>query len=345
MRILHGPQNISGMAYSLAKAQRDLGFDAEAVTVWNPVYQFESDRWLDETATAPRPVDPRLFEHEELGQYDVYHFYFGLGYTGADLKEFPKLKARGKRLFMYFCGCDLRDSKKTLQTYEFSVCQDCWPQACSPNRARAMEMCSKYADGVFVSTVDLLDEWPEAIWLPQPVKVSELRKLAKEVRRKKLGRRFTRAYPMLVAHAPSDSMKKGTAYLEKAVEAMRADGLHIKLNIIEGAAHNDVIRACAKADCAVDQLTAGVYGSFSVEMMAIDVPVISYLRSSWIDRFPEQPPIINANPETIEATLRNVYSGNIDTKSASQRAQKYALQYHDAQKVAEKALEAYGIKS
>lgn len=345
MRVLHGPQNISGMAYALAKAQRDIGLGAEAVTVWNPVFRFASDRWLDATGAAPNPVDPKTFMEDEFETYDVYHFYFGLGYTGPDLKEFARLKRLGKRIYMYFCGCDLRDSKKTLQTYRFSVCQECWPQACSPNRAKAMEMCRKYADGVFVSTVDLMDSWPDAIWLPQPVDVMDLQGLACTVRRKKLGRSFTKTNPLLIAHAPSDPKKKGTEYIERAIEAMQADGLHVKLKVISGTSHPEAIRASAKADVAVDQLLAGVYGSYSVEMMAIGTPVIAYLRESWLDRFPERPPLISADPETIEARLREVYSGQIDLATVVEKSRQFMERYHDSEQVARRAIETYESKS
>jgi hypothetical protein len=342
MRILHGPQNISGMAYSLAVAQRQFGVDAEAVTQWSPVYNYASDRWLDATGEAPHPVDPDEFRKAEYLSYDVYHFYFGLGYGSPDLSEFRKLKAKNKKIYMYYCGCDLRDSKQVLQTYEFSVCQDCWPQACSPNRADSMKACRQYADGVFVSTVDLLDEWPEAIWLPQPVNFAYLQQVVEDEPVKALPKRFTKRRALRIAHAPSDPMKKGTRYLERAVAALTAEGLNIELVIVSGEAHENALRKCAGADIVVDQLMAGVYGSFAVEMMAIGKPVIAFMRDSWLGRFPEPPPIISATPDSIAEVIRDVYRGKHDLAAHSSEGRAFVLKFHDSVEVARKALEAYG---
>jgi hypothetical protein len=74
MRIFHGPQNIGGMAGVLARAQRELGYDAEAICF--PTGRFEFDRdelvepggrardleWMARTIFARQP------------KFDVYHF-------------------------------------------------------------------------------------------------------------------------------------------------------------------------------------------------------------------------------------------------------------------------------
>ena len=344
-KILHGPNNISGMPYLLASAQRDAGFDSESVTRWQPVFRYESDRWLDPSGSSTRPVHPRSFIKNELYDYDVYHFYFGQGYFGDYLKEFPKLKKKGKKIFMTFCGCDIRDSKFTMQTYNFSVCKECWPTACSKNRIHALEFCKKYASGIFVSTVDLIDFIPEAIWLPQPVSETVIQHadLYEAQTAQNLTREFSHQHPLRVIHAPSDPGKKGTRYIIDAVRNLRELDYPIVLDLVTNASHEEVIDRARIADVAIDQLMAGAYGSFSVEMMAMGIPTVCYLRESWNSRYSEIPPLLSCAPDEIESLLADIVAQKFDLPSISEAGTAYVKEFHAANKVARAALDAYSL--
>ena len=344
-KILHGPNNISGMAFLMAAAQRSAGFDAESVTRWQPVFQYESDRWLDPTGASARPVNPRAFNKNELFEYDVYHFYFGQGYYGEYLKELPKLKKTGKKIFMTFCGCDIRDSKATMQSYNFSVCKECWPTACSKNRIHALEFCKKYASGVFVSTVDLMDFYPDATWLPQPVSDEVILNADRNESQNtsKLEREFSHEQPLRIVHAPSDPGKKGTRYITKAVSKLRQIGYPVELDLVTNASNEEVMIRAAKADIAIDQLMAGAYGSFSVEMMAMGIPTICFLRESWNSRYPEPPPILSAEPDKIEGLVADLVAQKFDLPKLSKAGLSYVKKYHTAEKVAQIAIETYQI--
>jgi len=80
----------------------------------------------------------------------------------------------GRRVFFHFCGCDIRDSKHVIATYDYSACKTCWPQLCSPNRPRALDIARRFADGVFVSTPDLLEFMPGSTLLPQPIELGRV---------------------------------------------------------------------------------------------------------------------------------------------------------------------------
>jgi len=115
--------------------------------------------------------------------------------------------------------------------------------------------------------------------------------------------------PVTVVHAPNHRAIKGTAHLVAAIETLRAEGLDVRLEIIEGEPNAEVRRALTRADILVDQLLIG-YGLFAVEGMATGLPVIS--RMGWM---PEpvashpsmlESPIVDADQSTISDRLREL---------------------------------------
>lgn len=335
MRIFHGPNNISGSAGVLARAQRGLGHDAEAVCFDTGTYRFTADRLM-------QPKGLRLIRAlpAEGLTFDVFHFYFGQSLAGSSLYDVKWLRRIGKKVYFYFCGCDIRDSKAVVAAYQFSACKECWPMACSSNRKLALQA-ARESDGIFVSTPDLLEFVPGATWLPQPIELSAFDKLADKIPVQNRHTKNTTTPIVRVAHAPSSRMLKGTTYLEKAIERIRVENKNAELILIEGKSHIEAMGLCLGADVAVDQLLIGAYGQFAVEMMALGKPVICYIRDDLRSLYPKELPIISANPETIEAVLRELARFPDRWDAIGQRGRAYVERYHGADVVAQIALDHY----
>lgn len=118
-----------------------------------------------------------------------------------------------------------------------------------------------------------------------------------------------RSGPATVLHAPNHRALKGTEHVLRAVEALRGEGLDVRLELIEGRPNAEVRSALARADVLVDQLLVG-YGLFAVEGMASGLPVVS--RTGWM---PEEVaataamrelPIVDADAETVTDVLREL---------------------------------------
>ncbi|OZI72188.1 glycosyltransferase [Bordetella genomosp. 12] len=335
MKIFHGPNNVAGAAGVLAKAQRELGFDAEAVCYGTGTYGYKADRYLkhsfrDRLATA----------FKEGLTHDVFHFYFGQSLTGDKLFDVPWLRRLNKKIFFYFCGCDLRDAKSTIRNYQFSACKVCWPAACSANRDLALAT-AQDSDGVFVSTPDLLEFVDRAVWLPQPLDMERFDTLRQSLAQCPIpdlqGRKLR------VVHGPSSRILKGTRYLEEAIAQLQAKGRNIELVLVENMSHADAMQLCLNADIVVDQLLIGAYGQFSVEMMALGKPVICYIRDDLRPHYPADLPIVSATPENIGQVVDDLSAAPQSWADIGAAGMAYVRNYHDAQAVARIALRQYGI--
>ncbi len=344
MKVFHGIQNIGGMAGVLARAQRDLGVDAISYCLPTGPYHYESDRVLQPGSLSSRTIETCRFVLRNCLDIQVFHFYFGESLSGARLTDVRWLKALGKKVFFNFCGCDIRDSKATIAKYEISACRECWPMACSANRKSALATASRYADGIFVSTPDLLEFAPDSSWLPQPVDLQAIA-AARDERAATEPAGENQHDKFIVAHGPSNRLIKGTRHLQNAVDELKNQGLPIELVLIEDIPHHEALTRYVRADLVVDQLLVGSYGLFAVEMMALAKPVVCFLRDDLVDLYPPELPIINAHPGNIAHVLRNAYENRQHLHLIGERGTRYAEAIHDSHIVARRTIDAYGPAS
>jgi glycosyltransferase involved in cell wall biosynthesis len=341
MKIFHGPQNIGGMAGVLAAAQRELGHDAWAYCYPVPSFKYGADRVVTATTRPGRVLEwMQFFLWEEHG-FDCFHFYFGESLSGPYLWDVPWLKRLGKRVFFYFCGCDIRDSKHVVATYEYSACKHCWPMLCSANRVKARHMALEYADGVFVSTPDLLEFVPGATFLPQPIDIAGFDELCASQGSSRSPGQPGVDRPVRLVHAPSNRQIKGTPLIIEAVERLQRRGLNIDLVMVEHKSHAEALALCAAGDLAIDQVRVGAYGQYAVEMMALGKPTVCYIRDDLRQFYPPDCPIISASPATLEAVLGEWVTHPAWWPAAGAAGRTYVKHLHDKRVVARRCLEAY----
>jgi glycosyltransferase involved in cell wall biosynthesis len=338
MRIVHAPQTISGMAGVMAKAQRELGADAQSYSFSSGVFQYASDHQLSRLGPLARQVQTLWLAAKFSLTFDVFHLYFGESLLGPSLADVPWLRRLGKKVFFYFCGCDVRDTKKTIASHEFSACHECWPMHCSANRKEAQRVAREHADGVFVSTPDLLEFVESAQLLPQPIDLERFNSLRSKLLVSTVPRTNDR---VRIVHAPTNRLIKGTRYIEKAVEQLAADGLDIELVLVEGRPYEEALQIYNEADIGVDQLLIGAYGQFSIEMMALGKPVVCFIRDELRKYYPPSLPIISATPKDLIEVLREEVKGREKWTAIGDAGRAYIEQVHDAQRVAATALAAY----
>jgi hypothetical protein len=331
MKIIHGPQNIGGMAGVLSSAQRSLGYQAISQCYSSVIFKFQ----YDELYNRNNVID----YISTLWNYDVFQFYFGESFLGQNLNDIPLLKKLGKKLYFYFCGCDVRDSKITIQKYKYSACKECWPMLCSPNQKKAINYALKYADGIFVSTPDLLEFIPTAELLLQPLDLNTLNLLThSEV----LSGTHYLNEKIIIAHAPTNNNIKGSKYITQVIETLIAENYPIEFVLIQNKPHAEALKICNQADIIIDQLLVGSYGQFSIEMMALGKPVICYIRDDLIFHYPNDLPIINANPETLYDVLKSlILSDKTTLSSIGNKGKEYVSKHHDSKIIANKMIQFY----
>lgn len=330
MKILHGPQNIGGMAGVLAKAQRECGVDAFSYCLPTGHFRYVADRTRQHLGTLRQALPFYI-----LGgfRYDAFLFYFGTSYAGGGLYDVSILKRLGKKIYFYFCGCDIRNSKVTICQHEYSACKWCWPMLCSANRKRALDVARRYANTIFVSTPDLIEFIPESVLLPQPIDMDFFGRVRDEVKASPRNMP-TDSDQIVIAHAPSNKSIKGSKYLVNAVQELREAGFAIELVLIEGKSYAETIRICSQADLIVDQLLIGSYGQFAVEMMALGKPVICYIRDDLWNYYPPGLPIVSATPNNISEVLCKLIQMRTEWDELGNRGIRYVEQNHDSVAVA-----------
>lgn len=337
MKVYHGPQNIGGMAGVLASAQRDLGVLSTSYCYTTGNFRYKVDR---EIALYRNPIKRSwamlMLLIKAILSYDVFQFYFGESMTGSWLLEPPVLKKLGKKVYFYFCGCDIRDSKRTIETYRYSACNACWPMACSANRKKALLTAAAYADGIFVSTPDLLEFVPNSILLPQPIDLKAFRSIKSAIVNEKASE-----HTIKIAHAPSNRKMKGTQYVEEAISALQELGYPVQLLLVENLSYEEALKKCAHADIVIDQLLIGAYGQYAVEMMALGKPVVCYLREDLIQHYHSDLPIINANPENIIQVLKDLIDRKSDWDTIGRHGITYVENHHDSHVIARKLIDIY----
>jgi glycosyltransferase involved in cell wall biosynthesis len=266
-----------------------------------------------------------------MHRYDVVHFNFGRTILPTQLRmlDLPLLRRTGVVIAVTFQGDDARRGDvarahaggASLPT----TLPHLYPATMDAERRARVERFARYADLVYYLNPDLSYGLPaRAQFLPYAH--VDPRTLAPTARP-------TRDVPVVV-HAPTDREVKGTRYVLKAVDRLRADGLDVELELVEGVLHEEAIRTYAHASLAVDQLLAGWYGGFAVEAMALGVPVVTYLRRDDLGVLPpamrEALPLIEATPDTLTDVLRTWLGTRREELTAvGRRSRKYIERWHD----------------
>jgi hypothetical protein len=326
-RILHGPLNVAGSASLIARAQRAIGLDATSICVPSGPYGYQPDYVLGQRDS----MRVRRFLFVEALKFDIFHFYFDSSFMGHSLAELGVLKALGKTLYFTFLGCDVRDCETNLRTRALTACSECAPRACSPNSKNLIKAARDLCARAFVTTPDLLEFVPGAEYLPHAVDTAAISPSPRTG--------DTTAFRVL--HAPTDRGIKGTRHVKAAIEALQAEGRAIELVLVEKIPQSELFSVAASCDLVVDQIMAGVYGTFGAEMMAAGLPVIAHMRDDIRAAYGADCPVIDATPATIADVLRRAMDGGLDLPARRQAGRTYADARHSSIALARRLAAVY----
>lgn len=325
--ILHGPENIAGYAEILAGAQRSAGLNAVSVCYTSQEVGPHQHRF------GARGFTLRDILAKIATDVDVLHLYFGRSFTGDDLADAHLARRLGKPVFMTLVGCDVRDSKRIFSRGEPTMCTNCWPQGCSISRQATLELLDTLQTPALVTTPDLALEVKRSIWLPIPIHIAFWQESGQVLR--------PQNRPLRVLHAPTDQGKKGTIYVSQAIERLVSQGCQIELVLAQNVTQDELRALALTCDIAVDQVMAGVYGTFGVEMMALGLPVIARISPTLRAAYPDDLPILNAGPDTLAQVLLECLNGKHDLQKIGHAGAAYASRVHDAHVVAAKLSALY----
>jgi glycosyltransferase involved in cell wall biosynthesis len=360
MRILHGPVNVGNQPWILSRAERRLGASSDLVTRSDTWLKYPADLVLSADSARPMEIAARSVAYglRKQWRYDVLHFYFGQTFlspgfplsknavldeilnrlTTIDLRVARLL---GKKLFMTLQGCDVRLAGEGNKRNDWTMCA---PQHCEmyqrcldvldDRRRYLMNKVLPLFDRVFYLNPELGHVVPNGQFLPYAN--VEIEKFATALP-------SSHGKPRIV-HAPSAGRIKGTPMILKALQQLRSR-YDFDLVVVEKKTHEEALELYRSADLAIDQVLAGWYGGFAVEMMAMGKPVACYIRESDMTFIPEamkrELPVFKINPGNLVEDIAAILDRRPEWKARGQEARRYVERWHNPELVAEAMLRAY----
>ena len=318
VRILHTPTNVGNHPFSLSRAERELGFESDVVDfIPARAFAYRADRIYD---LGGRPVWVHAarrggFLLEALRRYDVFHYNWGqplvpVRVAGRAFNELALVKRLGKTVLVTFQGSDVR------------------PRPGDRYQAPSAAAMLRHSDRAFYLNPDLAPHVPGARFVPYAsVDVRAVEPVPPPD-----------GAEVVVAHAPSNRAVKGTEHVLAAIDALRADGVPVRLDLIEGVPHTDALARLSAADLLVDQLLLGWYGGVAVEAMARARPVIAAIDEAR-NPFGDRLPIVRATPDTLADRLRELVADRDARRRAGEASRAFALAEHDPRAIARSILD------
>lgn len=333
-RILHAPGDVGGQAYGLSRGERALGLTSDVAVLTAGPYGYGADIRLDLTDLPTWQVIRRRagFVRHALARYDVIHLNFGHPIVALRrgpfiLSELPLLKRAGKTVIVTFQGCDVRPQAACACTSPMCAEQD-------PKRLPNARHMLRYADRVYHLNPDLRRWLPGSRFLPyasvDPHAIVPSRPPARD--------------QLVVAHGPTNREVKGTEHVIAAVDALRGDGIAVRLDLVEGVAHHEALERFAAADVIVDQLRLGWYGALAVEGMALGRPVLAAIaeHDPADNPFGTELPIVPTAPERLRDDLRALLGDRERRERLGVQGRAFVERHHDPRAIARIVLDDLG---
>lgn len=279
-----GPEEIATMVKNIADA---LPGSHTAVLSANRFYDFRYDSTVSGDGGGAFSVIRRLVAAPWLlgklaRQAEGFIYVGATGFlveTGDQREyEFAFLTRRGIRIVCYFTGNDIRSPRlmlamqgetgeENLATYLSQVNPVFATDAYDNTKRRIAEVAQKHAHVIFNSRVDQLSYLtvptePFRYFYPDDASFTSLDKFAEVTR-------------LVIVHAPSSPVIKGTQIVRAAVRRLRDLGYAFDYVELIERPHSEVLAELSRAHIALNEFYAFVPGVFGVEAMAAGCALVT----------------------------------------------------------------------
>lgn len=327
-----GPANSAGQAWAWAKALERTTPEVTTcvVAVVQEPYDYgrdvavEADVFARDVAWQRRMADTALgtWTHAllEAGR-PVLGTLHGQDFTG----DAAAFRGVGVRVGLVLHGSEIRDPRRHAAEQRWSPFRD--PDdlltVTLQRRRDALAPLVRAFDGpVLVATPDLLDDVPDAVWLPLAVEpgsfVADRPVLVDDV--------------PLVLHAPSRQALKGTEAVESALLPLAERGV-IRYERVEGVPPSRMREVLAAADVVVDQLPIGSYGVLACEAMAAGRVVVGRVdertRGRVLAATGLEVPVVDADPDTLADVVLGLLADRDAARERAAEGARFVAEVHD----------------
>jgi glycosyltransferase involved in cell wall biosynthesis len=322
-----------------SRAMRQAGFPSETFTTQPYAINDRGDwdRVLDEElAWCPGPLRAHVAFLSALLQYDIFFIPFTgffIGQTPIARLQHWFFRLAGKKVVVMPFGGDAyvyRRIRSTATTHALLMSYPA-PARRQDEIAADVDYWVRWGDCVIPGYMgpDGFGRWD--VLIPSPLFLD----LAAWTRSRAYSSADGRQGEVVIVHAPNHRGFKGTEFVIDAVETLRAEGLKVRLVLLEKVKNSEVRRVLLEeADVLVEQLVFLGHGLNGVEGMASGVATISNLDDGaymllfrrWA--YFEECPIVSASPETIYQVLRCLVTEPELRAAVGAASRAYAEKYH-----------------
>lgn len=334
-RILVAPANYAGQGNAWARAITSHVEDAGAVNLAIEIpgrLQFSSDY----VVPAAMNLYDRAWQSRELAHV-VGNFthvlieaetpIFGMKFGGSPSAEQKYFEEQGLSV-AYIChGTDIRSPRRHIEATPFSPFLDegVYVDRVQRRADRNFELLDRAGAPVFVSTPDLIDDFPRGIWVPVVVDMAAWAAAAD-------GDDAQQSDVPLVLHSPSRASIKGSQLIRTAVTTLADRGV-LRYSELSGVPPTRIRRAVMEADIVLDQFRLGSYGVAACEAMAAGKVVLGHVtprvREYVLDQTGLVLPVVEATPDTVEEVLTDLLRDRSRMRDTGAAGQHFVREVHD----------------
>ncbi|MEL4356299.1 MULTISPECIES: glycosyltransferase [unclassified Luteococcus] len=345
-RLAIGPANYAGQAHAWAKAvERHLGVPADSFNrgpVRRHEFRFDTDRQIPAPVFfAPLLRKARMksflrrYSHVAL---DGYQTFFQVPQRRDLAADVAFLREAGFPVALLAHGTDIRRPDAHIARHQHSYFlegDEAWRQVQQARADRNNRIAQSAGVPLFVSTPDLLQDQPDATWLPICLDPSGYLNDAPL-----LERRVPR-----VLHMPSRAVPpiKGTQYVEPVLRRLHDEGL-VEYVTPPRMPHREVPGFLRTVDIVIDQLLAGTYGVTAIEAMASGRVTVAAVGQSTVDVMPAAPPLVDATPDSLEEVIRGLVADREASRETAARGTAFVQRWHDGRHSANQLAAFLGVE-
>lgn len=329
--------NMVHVAYDAVQILRRLGWKADYLSIGqSPVWNLSDYQKPDELWPHMQAIQEFLLFWRVVARYEIIHSHFML-YMSRTGWELPFLKKMGRKILIYYSGCEIRDRQLNMRLHpQMNICQDCDYNALacsSPPVLRRRRQAQQFGDLFLVTTPDMLDFVPHAgvfTFFTPEIDVNAYPRPPKKP-----------GDPFKIVHVTAHPGIEGTALIQKAIDNLKARGFELDFVFLHRVHHEEALRALAAADLSIGKMKMGYYANAQIEAMFFGVPTITYVRPQFMTPELQESGFIFSHIDDLEATLEYYLTHPEALEQKRMIARSSILRLHDNERLGRELITYY----
>lgn len=336
-RIFLGTMEIAGHMERYTNILRKKGYDVCCVNYYPNFLKYKADYVLkgfrseNYNESNKKAID---FASKIISEYDIFHFFFNTSLTINHI-DLLVLNLLGKKIIMHNCGSDIRLYSKGIKMNKYlSIAKNCKKLVNENYKKKKIQILSKFIDNCIVNDAELNE------YIKDYYKNVYILRISRELNLYPFSSQQLNNSKPIIVHAPTNSEIKGTKFIMLAIEEL-SKKYDFQFILVKNMSHVEARKIYQNADIVIDQIILGSYAGFAIEAMSMGKPVISWISDFMRKSYPNELPIISANPNNIKEKIEILLSDKEMRIKLGKQGREYVEKYHDANKQVDNLLKIY----